>query len=91
MQIYHIIFESDSQVVVQTIHANKGGTSEFSLIIFCIKNLLVCNFNFKVKFAKHQTNMVAHFLAKADNSWFMRHVFHLIPPCIEQQLFNDKS
>lgn len=51
MQIDHIIFESDSQVVVQVIQVNKDGTSEFSLIISFI-NLLDCNPNFEVNFVK---------------------------------------
>lgn len=62
MQMEHIIFESDSYMMVQVIHTNNEGNSEFSVIISCIKNLLVCHSNFEVKFMKCQVNHVAHLL-----------------------------
>lgn len=89
MHLDHVIFESDSQVVVQVVHKNYGGNFEFSLIISCIKNILVFHFNFEVKFSKLQVNSVAHMLPKADNSWTKRSVLYLIPPCIECLLIND--
>lgn len=70
-------------MMVQEIHANYGGNSEFSLIISCIKNLLDSHSNFEVKFVKRQVNSVAHVLAKSANYWTRRSVFHLIPPCID--------
>jgi ribonuclease HI len=91
MNMEKVIFESDSQLVVQAIHANYGGQSEFSLLISSIKSLLVPHYNFEVKFVKRQANSVAHLLAKAANSWSRRSFFHLIPRCIEQQLFNEMS
>lgn len=76
-------------MMVKTIHLNKGGNSEFSVIISYIKNLLVCNLNFEVKLVKHQANLVAHLLAKTTNSWSKCGSFHLIPHCIEQTLINE--
>jgi ribonuclease HI len=91
MNMEKVIFESDSQLVVQAIHANYGGQSEFSLLISSIKSLLVPHYNFEVKFVKRQANSVAHLLAKAANSWSRHCFFNLIPRCIEQQLFNEMS
>lgn len=89
MQMDRIIFESDSELVVQAIHANYGGNSYFSVIISSIKNLLAFHSNYKVKFIKRQANSVAHLLAKSANSWTRHNVLHLIPLCIEQQFIND--
>lgn len=61
------------------------------MIISCIKNLLLYNANFEVKFVKRQTNSVAYLLAKLVNSWTRHSVFHLIPQCIEQYLSNEMS
>lgn len=91
MQLDRVIFECDSQLVVQALHNINGGTYEFSLIIYCIKNLLVTHINFEVKFIKRQTNSAAHKLAKEVDSWYRRNVFHLIPHCIYQLLFHDMN
>ncbi|PNY16450.1 cytochrome p450 [Trifolium pratense] len=37
----YVIFESDSKVVVDAIHSRQDGLSEFSILIFHIKNLLM--------------------------------------------------
>jgi hypothetical protein len=50
--VQRLINESDSQLLVQAIHAKYGGRSEFSVLDSSIKNLLVLNSNFKVKFVK---------------------------------------
>ncbi|XP_058741921.1 uncharacterized protein LOC131614338 [Vicia villosa] len=84
-----VIFESDSQQVVNAIGSNLGGNSEFSLVINSIKLLLLDIPNFEVKFSKRQTNMVAHTLAKAANSWTRRYMFDDIPPCITLYLINE--
>lgn len=39
MQVDHVQFESDSQIVVQAIHASKDGSSKFSLIIKSINRV----------------------------------------------------
>jgi ribonuclease HI len=91
MNLDKIIFECDSQLVVNAIHANHDGASAFSIIISSIKNLLLLNSNFEVKFVKRQANLVAHKLARAANSWASRCDFYSIPPCIENQLNNEMS
>ncbi|XP_058770455.1 uncharacterized protein LOC131644078 [Vicia villosa] len=63
-----VIFESESQVVVQAVNSNDTGCSELSFIFLSIKRLLVSFPNFGVKFVKRQVNMVAHSLTKAVNS-----------------------
>lgn len=91
MQLNHVIFECDSQLMLQALHKINDGTYEFSLIILCIKNLLVTHSNFEVKFVKRKVNSVAHMLAKATDSRTRRSVFHLIPLWIEQLLLNDMN
>ena len=91
MNLEYITFESDSQLVVGALHANHEGVSIFSIIISSIKNLLLLNSNFEVKFVKRQTNLVAHKLARAANSWASRCDFYSSPPCIENQLNNEMS
>jgi ribonuclease HI len=44
----HVIFEMDSKSVVDAIRHSRSGNSEFSLLIYHIKNLLLCNTNFMV-------------------------------------------
>jgi ribonuclease HI len=91
MNLENIIFESDAQVVTDAVHATNVGISMFSTIISSIKDLLLLNPNFEVKFVKRQANSVAHKLARAANSWASRCVFYSIPPCIEDQLINEMS
>jgi ribonuclease HI len=52
--IFHVIFETDSKSVVNAIHHFRGGSSEFSYLIFEI--------------IKQQTNMVVHSLARVTIS-----------------------
>ncbi|PNX79261.1 ribonuclease H [Trifolium pratense] len=87
--ISHVIFETDSKSVVDAIHNLRSGSSEFSSIICLIKNTLLCNPNFKVKFIKRQANMVAHTLARAAISWSSRCTFESIPTCILPLLNNE--
>ncbi|XP_058734036.1 uncharacterized protein LOC131605729 [Vicia villosa] len=91
LRLYQVQFESDSQLVVQAIHARKDGNYEFSLIIKSIKSLLDAFPNFKVKFVNRQANLVVHLLARAVNSWTRRSFVDLIPPCNEQQLLNEMN
>ncbi|XP_058783244.1 uncharacterized protein LOC131657910 [Vicia villosa] len=68
LHLDHVVFASDSQQVVQAIHSNVTGSSEFNFIIQSIKLLLLDFPNFEVEFVKRQANMVAHCLTKAANS-----------------------
>ncbi|XP_045802481.1 uncharacterized protein LOC123896083 [Trifolium pratense] len=86
-----IIFESDSQILVESIHANQAGVSEFSYITNRIRASLSCINNFEVKFVRRQVNMVAHSLARAAISWASHHVLDMSPPCIDSMLINEKS
>ncbi|CAI8616019.1 unnamed protein product [Vicia faba] len=67
-----VTFESDSQRVIQAIHYNRNGDSEFSLIIESISTLFVNFPSFEGNFIKCQSNMVAHSIASAINSWARR-------------------
>jgi hypothetical protein len=51
--------------------------------------MLSCNPNLKVEFIKRQTNMVAHFLAKAAIFWASRFTFEILPLCITPLLNNE--
>ncbi|CAJ2653028.1 unnamed protein product [Trifolium pratense] len=86
--ITHAIFETDSKNVVDAIHNLRGGTSEFSSLICDIKNVMMFNPNFVVKFIKRQANMVAHTLARAAISWSSRYICETLPPCITPLLNN---
>lgn len=89
LQLDYVIFESDSQIMVQAHHTNYVGFSELSFIISSI-NILLHNIpNFEVKFVKRQANSIVHLLAKAANSWTRCSLFNLIPPYIERQLLNE--
>jgi ribonuclease HI len=85
----HVIIESDSKSVVDAIQHVRGGSSEFSLIISQINNILFCNPNFVVKFIKRQANMVAHTLARAAISQPRRCTFDILPHCISTLLVNE--
>ncbi|GAU27275.1 hypothetical protein TSUD_125560 [Trifolium subterraneum] len=87
--VTHVIFETDSKSVVDAIYNFHGGSSEFSSIICNIKNALLSNPNFVVKFIKRQANMVAHTLARAAISWSNRCTFDLLPLCIMPLLNNE--
>jgi ribonuclease HI len=87
--ISRVIFESDSKSVVDAISHLRGGSSEFSILISLINNLLSCNPNFVVKFIKRQANMVAHTLARAAISWSCCRTFETLPLCISTLLINE--
>jgi ribonuclease HI len=48
----HVIFETNSKSLVDAIHHVYVGSSEFSLIVCQIKNVLLSNSNFMVRFVK---------------------------------------
>jgi hypothetical protein len=85
----HVLFETDSKSLVDALHHLRGGTSEFSLLVHHINNLLLSNPNFSVKFIKRQANMVAHTLARAAISWSSRCSFETVPLCISTLLINE--
>jgi hypothetical protein len=91
LNLEKVTFECDSQTVVNAVHAQSRGNSEFSIIISSIKSLLNLHSNFEVKFVKRHANSVAHVLAKAANSWTRRNVFHTIPLCIENTLLIEMN
>ena len=78
-----VVFESDSATIVQALSSPGHGDSEFYTIVSIIIYQLVLHSNFKVKFVKRQTNMVAHTLVKAVCSWASYHIFYSYPSCIE--------
>jgi ribonuclease HI len=85
----YVIFESDSQLVVDAISSRQVGLSEFSILISRIQSLLRMNNYFEVKYVKRQANKVAHSLARAAFSMFRRCIFDLAPRCIETYLINE--
>jgi ribonuclease HI len=87
----HIIFESDSKIVVDAITTTHVGTSEFSAVISHIKSLLLLCPNFEVKFVKRQANMVAHSLARAAYSMPSRCIFESVPRCIDNYINNEMN
>ncbi|PNX91013.1 hypothetical protein L195_g047142 [Trifolium pratense] len=89
--VSHVVFESDSKVVVDAISSRQLGTSEFSVVISHIKSLLVSCPNFEVKFVKRQANMVARSLARAAYSLSSRGIFESAPRCIDNYLINEMS
>ncbi|GAU22924.1 hypothetical protein TSUD_326970, partial [Trifolium subterraneum] len=62
-------FESDSKVLIEAIHMQRRGNSEFLSIVHDILSLMSSFINFEVKFVRRQANLVAHTLARAANSW----------------------
>jgi ribonuclease HI len=47
-------FESDSQVLTETIRTRNSGNSEFGLIVANIIQIMLSCLNFKVKFVRRQ-------------------------------------
>jgi ribonuclease HI len=84
-----VIFETDSQNVANSIRHMQSEVSEFSSIIFQIRNMLSVSYDFEVESIKRQANMVAHTLARATISRPSRYIFEFIPLCIEQLLYNE--
>ncbi|GAU21441.1 hypothetical protein TSUD_32720 [Trifolium subterraneum] len=82
-------FESDLKVLIEAIHIKRRGNSEFLSIVHDIFSLMSSFINFEVKFVRRQTNLVAHTLAMAVNTWTDFHRFENIPFCIEHLVFNE--
>jgi ribonuclease HI len=87
--ISHVVVETDSKSLVDAIHHLHVGSSEFSLLVCQIKNVLFANPNFMVRFVKRQANIVAHTLAMAAISRPRRCTFDRLPTCIAQLLNNE--
>jgi ribonuclease HI len=87
--ISHVVIETDSRNLVDAIHHLHDGVSEFSLIVRIIKDVLLANPNFLVRFVKRQANLAAHTLARAACSWPSRCTFDSIPSCITTILSNE--
>jgi ribonuclease HI len=85
----NVIFETDAQNVVYAIRRRTNGVSEFSSIIYKIKCMLSLFSGFEVKPIRRQANRIAHTIARAAPSWSSRHVFDLIPLCINNLLHNE--
>jgi ribonuclease HI len=85
----YVIFESDSQLVVDAISSRQVGLSEFSILISRIQSLLRMNNYFEVKYVKRQANKVAHSLARAAFSMSRRRIFDSAPRCIDTYLINE--
>jgi hypothetical protein len=62
-----VIFESDSQIVIDAILSRSHGVSEFSALITNIKSWLYLVASFEVKFVKRQANIIIHTLTSATN------------------------
>ncbi|GAU11220.1 hypothetical protein TSUD_342100 [Trifolium subterraneum] len=82
-------FESDSKILIEAIHMQRRGNSEFLSIVHDILSLMSSFINFEVKFVRRQANLVAHTLARAANSWASFHRFENIHFCIEHLIFNE--
>jgi hypothetical protein len=86
------MFLSNSQVLIDAVHARAGGVSEFNVIVNNIRCILVSNCNFEIKFIQRQMNMVAHTLDRAVISYTSRRqVYDYVPPCIYSLLNNEMS
>ncbi|GAU19603.1 hypothetical protein TSUD_304150 [Trifolium subterraneum] len=70
-------------------HFMAEATLSFCQLFSDILSLMSSFINFEVKFVRRQTNLVAHTLARAANSWADFHRFENIPFCIEQLVFNE--
>jgi len=86
-----VVFESDSSTLVQALSSPGHGDSEFYDIVSSISYQLSLHSNFKVKFVRRQTNMVAHTLDRAACSWVSHRIFYSYPSCIEHWLINNNS
>ncbi|GAU34839.1 hypothetical protein TSUD_259190 [Trifolium subterraneum] len=87
----NVIFETDSQIVANSISSNRSGVSEFSSVVSTIRRMLSIRNDFKVKSIRRQANMVAHTLARAAVSWPSRCTFDLLPTCIELLIDNEMA
>jgi hypothetical protein len=76
-------------VLVDAIHMKRRGNSVFLSIVHDIVSFMSSFINFEVKFVMRQTNLVAHTLARAANSWGSFHRFEIIVLCIEHLLVNE--
>jgi ribonuclease HI len=85
----NVTFETDAYNIVCAIRRRVNGVSEFSSIINNIKCLLSLNTGFEVKPIRRQANRIAHTIARAALSWSRRHIFELLPHCINNLLYNE--
>ncbi|XP_024640655.1 uncharacterized protein [Medicago truncatula] len=88
---HNVIFETDSKMLVDVVHSDNAGISEFYVIVSKIRGLLALHYNFEVKFVRRQANMVAHTLANVAILNASRHIYDYAPLCIQHYLRNDMS
>jgi hypothetical protein len=86
----NVMIETDSKNMADTIHFMYSGMSKFSSIITKIKCILSLHSDFEVKSIKRQVNIIIHTITRAIISWSSRYLFKMIPPYIEQLLYNNE-
>jgi hypothetical protein len=86
--ITHVVMEMVCKLVIEDVHNGKENRSEYGMTLQNCREFLKNHNNYKVVFARRQTNGRAHALARASISYASRIVFDVIPNCIATIIIN---
>ncbi|GAU35225.1 hypothetical protein TSUD_205010 [Trifolium subterraneum] len=90
LQLEHVDFELDSQIVVTKFHSKNRDESELGDIIKDCRTMFNTHFrNSRVEFIRRQANEVAHVLAREATSLASFHIFIDVPLCIRDIIMNE--
>lgn len=76
-----VIFEMDCRQVVDDIYNEKSDVSEYGCLLEECRTILFFQNNYKVVFARRQTNGSVHALTRTSISYAPRTIFHSAPIC----------
>ncbi|KAK2401271.1 hypothetical protein QL285_050877 [Trifolium repens] len=84
-----VIFESDCQQVVNTLHKDCLYVNEVGTLLSTCSSFLISNANYNIAYVRRQANRVAHNLARASLFQSSPSVYHFYPPdCISSIILN---
>ncbi|CAJ2641086.1 unnamed protein product [Trifolium pratense] len=90
LQLEHVDFELDSQIVVTKFHSKNRDESELGDIIKDCRTMFNTHFrNSRVEYIRRQANEVAHVLAREATSLASFHIFIDVPLCIRDIIMNE--
>lgn len=89
--LHHVIFETDSKLLVDDFSSPKLNISEFSTLVDQCRYLLLHLDDFSMVFSCRETNMVTHTLAHSSISFPSANVWFSSPNFMLRHLVKDSN
>lgn len=88
-QVYNVIIELDSKLVVDQIHSNEEDISECGMINQ-IKDIMKSSPSTIVQYSRRESNLVAHSLVRNSILFAYENIYLHIPHCIKNIVLMER-